>query len=103
MSAPFSCISVAIVWRNRWQEPVLPSLRRLDALLDREAQMIAAERLALGREEHGHVVRLDGKLRTALPDVLLQPCYGPLADGHIAVLLALALADQDQPRSSERS
>jgi hypothetical protein len=26
MSAPFSCISVAIVCRKRWQEPVLPSL-----------------------------------------------------------------------------
>ena len=74
MSAPFSCISVAIVWRNRWHEPVFPSLRRVDPLFYSEAQMVAAERLALGREEHGHVVRLDGKLRTGLADVLLKPC-----------------------------
>jgi hypothetical protein len=74
----------------------LAQLGRVDALLDREAQMIAAERLALRRQENGHVVRLDSKLRTALPDVLLKPCYRPLADGHIAVLVTLALADQDQ-------
>jgi hypothetical protein len=43
--------------------------------------MIAAERLALRREEHGHIVRLDGELRTALADVLLTPCDGPLSDG----------------------
>jgi hypothetical protein len=26
-----SCISVAIVWRKRWQAPVLAELRRFDA------------------------------------------------------------------------
>ena len=33
-------------------------------------------------------------LRTGLVDVLLNPCDGPLSDGHIAVFLALALANQ---------
>ena len=58
--------------------------------------MATAERLALGGQEHREVVRLDGQLRTALPDVLLEPRYRPLSDRHIAVLVALALANQDQ-------
>ncbi len=73
----------------------LAQLRRVDPLLYREAQMIAAERLTLRCEEHGHVVRLDGKLRSALPDVLLKPCDRPLSDRRISVFLALAV-DEDQ-------
>ena len=37
MSAPFSCISVAIVWRKRWQEPVLPSFAASMRSLHRRA------------------------------------------------------------------
>ena len=33
----------------------------------------------------------------AFPDVFLQPRRGPRADGHITVLAALSLIDQDQP------
>src|SRR5665213_23186 len=54
--------------------------------------MIAAERLALRREEHGHIVRLDGELRTALFDVFAQPCDGSRADGDITLLVALAVS-----------
>jgi hypothetical protein len=89
----------------------LAQLGVLDAAPDYKGQMIAAERLALRREEHGEVVRpstprtktcswgprLGDELRTAFPDLLLQPCCGPRADGHVTVLAALALIDQDQP------
>ncbi len=44
----------------------------------------------------GHVIRLDGDLRAAFADVLLKPGDGPLSDRHIAVLLALAV-NEDQP------
>lgn len=73
----------------------LAQLRRVHPFLHRIAQMIAAERLTLRREEDGHIVRLDGKLGTGLPNVLLQPCDRPFPDRRIAVFLALAV-DQDQ-------
>jgi hypothetical protein len=72
MSAPFSCISVAIVWRKRWQAPVLPSFAASMRSLTVVGQMVAAERLALGREEHREVVRLDGKLGPRLGMYLLS-------------------------------
>jgi hypothetical protein len=36
-------------------------------------QMVAAERFALGRQKHGHVVRLDGKLGPRFVNVLFYP------------------------------
>ena len=71
MSAPFSCISVAIVWAEQMARSALAELRRADALPDSEGQMIAAERLAVRRQEHREVVRLGDKLRTAFADVFL--------------------------------
>jgi hypothetical protein len=53
MSAPFSCISVAIVWRDKSQAPVLPSFGGIDAFFYRRGHVVAVERLALRREEHG--------------------------------------------------
>ena len=47
MSAPFSCMCVAMQWRSRWQAPALPSFAGVDALPDHVGQMIAAERLAV--------------------------------------------------------
>jgi len=74
----------------------LAQLRRIHPFLDGIAQMVAAERLTLRREEHAHVVRLDGKLGTALPDILLKPSYRPFPDGDVAVFLALALPHEDE-------
>jgi RNA-directed DNA polymerase len=51
--------------------------------------VIAAERLALRGEEHGHVVGLDGELGTSLAKILLKPRDGPLSDRRIAVLVAI--------------
>ena len=63
----------------------LAGLRRADAFLDHVGQMVAAERLAVRREERREVVRLDGKLGPGLGDVLAQPRGGALADGHVSV------------------
>ena len=65
MSAPFLVHQRGHCVAEQMAGAGLSQLRRVDPFLDREAQMIAAERLALGREENGHVVRLDGELRTA--------------------------------------
>ena len=74
----------------------LAQLGGVHPIFHRPRQMVAAERLTLHREEHGHVVRLDGKLGTALPDILLRPRYRPLSDGDVAVFLALALTHEDE-------
>ena len=65
--------------------------------------MVAAERLALRGEEDRQVVGLKGDLRPRLAEVLPEPGHGALADGHIAVFPALALAHHDQPASRSRS
>ena len=96
MSAPFSCMCVAMQWRSRWHAPDLADLRRHDVTAHRPRQMIAAERFALGSQEHREVVRLERELGPRLADVFLSHADRPLADRHVAVFLALALADQDQ-------
>jgi hypothetical protein len=47
-------------------------------MFDCEAQAIAAERLALGGQENGHLIGFDGDLRTGLANLLLKPRGGPL-------------------------
>ena len=96
MSAPFSCMCVAMQWRSRVAGSALAGLRRVDAFLDHVGQMVAAERLAVRSKERREVVRLDGKLGPRLGDVLAQPRRRPLSDRHVTVLLALALVDEDQ-------
>lgn len=59
-------------------------------------QMIAAERLALRRQEHLAVVRFDDDLRTRLADVFIKPGDGALVDGNEAVFLAFAEPDEDR-------
>jgi hypothetical protein len=71
-------------------------LRGLDVLPHHAGQMIAAEGFAFGGQKHCEVVRFECELRAHFRDVLLQPCRRPLADGHVAVFLALALAYQHQ-------
>jgi hypothetical protein len=91
-----------MVWRNKMAGSGLAQLGRVDALLDREGQMIAAERLALGRQEQGHVVRLGRKLGTA-SRMYLSSHARPARRWAHAVLLALALVDQDQAPVESRS
>src|ERR1700691_6221510 len=76
--------------------PSLAQLRRRDTVTDGPRQMIAAERLAVRCKEHREVVRLDGELGPRFGDVLLKPRRRPLSDRHVSVLLAFALANQDQ-------
>ncbi len=74
----------------------LACVRGGDAAFDDGGQMVAAERLTLRCEEHGHIVRLDGELGTRLLDVLAQPRHRPRSDGDVAIFAALALIDQQQ-------
>ena len=49
--------------------PGLSQLRRVDPRLDVRGHVVEAERLALCCEEHGHIVRLGGKLGAGFADV----------------------------------
>ena len=72
MSAPPSSISVAMVWRNRWQAPRLADLGGVHVAAHQVAQVIARERLAVGGQEHRAVVGLDRQLRARLAEVLCR-------------------------------
>src|ERR1035437_4644569 len=101
MSAPPSSISVAIVWRKRWQAPCLPipaASGLFDVLPDDVTERGTPQRFALHGQEQGHVVRLGRKPGPRLVQILVEPRDGPLADWDYAILLALALADGHDAR-----
>jgi hypothetical protein len=78
----------------------LAGLRGHDVDAHRPREMVAAERFALGGQEHREVVRSDGNRWPCLRDVLLKPCRRALTNRHVAVFLALALATTTSPRSN---
>ncbi len=68
----------------------LSDFRGHDVNAHRPRQMVAAERFALGCEEHREIVRLDSELRTRFAHVFFYPRYRSLGNRRVAVFLALA-------------
>ena len=75
----------------------LAGLRSHDVLPRRPRQMIAAERFALGGQEHCEVVRFERELGPRFRDVFLEPRRRAFPNRHVAIFLAFALAHHDQP------
>lgn len=69
-------------------------VRGLNVIVHHAAEMIAAERIAVLREEQRHVIGLDHQLRPDFAEIFFDPLDGPVTDRHVAVFLPLALADE---------
>ena len=69
-SAPPSSISVAIVWRHRWQPPRLPSSAASTRLAITVDSHSGLKRLALVAQEQRLVLGVPGELRPAAFEVL---------------------------------